>query len=129
MIKIFLYFFFFLNGRCVFANTEFHVKYFHLTFGHVHQKPFAYSDSKTTLQCGQSVKVFDKNPTQVKDWSYVQVGEDVGYIQSDYLNLERPTDCFQSKYPVFFQSLNLDLSDLYYWGRIYDHSIEFTSGT
>jgi hypothetical protein len=103
--------------------------YFIKTFGHVHEKPFAYSDSKTTLQCGQPVLVFAKNPSNLKNWSYVKVGEDIGYLDTQHLDQIRPTDCMQSKYPIFFQSLNLDLSDLYYWGRIYDHAIEFTSGS
>ena len=126
LIIILSSFFFVHNGL---AQSGFSIKYFQLTFGHVHLKPYSYSDSKTTLQCGQSVKVFDKNPSSLNDWSYVQVGEDLGYIKNEYLNLSRPENCMQTKYPVFFQSLNLDLTDLYYWGRIYDHSIEFTSGS
>ncbi|MDH4469012.1 MAG: hypothetical protein QE271_13215 [Bacteriovoracaceae bacterium] len=108
---------------------EFDVRYFAHTFGHVHKTPFAYADSKTTIQCGQAIKVFSKSPSPVKDWSYVKVGEELGHIQTSYLLKEKPNFCFQQKYPIFFQSLNLDLSDLYYWGRIYDHAIEFTSGS
>jgi len=41
----------------------------------------------------------------------------------DYLSAKRPT-CFQGKYPKFFDALNLDLAELYYWGRLYDHYIQ-----
>lgn len=122
--------FYLFLSNVLWAAESYHVEYFQKTFGHIHATPFAYAASKTTIQCGQPIKVFEKAPPGlVKGWSYSKAGEDVGYLQSSYLSQQRPTDCKQQKYPTFFQALNLDLSDLYYWGRLYDHAIEFTTGS
>ena len=33
-------------------------------------------------------------------------------------------DCFQLKHNQFFNAMSLDLSELYYWGRLYDLYID-----
>jgi hypothetical protein len=47
------------------------------------------------------------------------VGDDRGFIISSSLSEKRPV-CFQEKYPKFYLNLNLDLSEMYYWGRLTD---------
>lgn len=92
--------------------------------GHVHQSSARTSASLTTIQCGHPVKVIESSKVSVgPEWAYVQVADYRGFILKDYLSTNRP-ECFQGKYPKFFDALNLDLSELYYWGRLYDHYIQ-----
>lgn len=70
------------------------------------------------------VKVIQSSKVSVDpSWVYVEVAEFRGFILKDYLSDKKP-DCIQGKYPKFFDSLNLDLSELYYWGRLYDRYIQ-----
>lgn len=95
--------------------------YFKPIFGHVHQASQRTSASLTTIQCSHPVKVIESSKVSVSsEWAYVQVADHRGFILKDYLVTKRP-ECFQGKYPKFFDGLNLDLSELYYWGRLYDH--------
>jgi hypothetical protein len=92
--------------------------------GHVHQSSSKISPSLTTIQCAHPVKVIESSKVSVSpEWSYVQVASYRGFILKHYLS-ERKPDCLQSKYPKFFDSLNLDLAELYYWGRLYDQFIQ-----
>lgn len=96
--------------------------YFTEFLGHVHQHPLKSSNSVTIVQCSHYVKVLKKAGLDA-DWVYAQVGEDKGYIQRKNLSDKKPT-CFQEKYPKFYQSLNLSLTEMYYWGRLYDQYSE-----
>jgi hypothetical protein len=90
-------------------------------FGHVHQSSVRTSASLTTIQCAHPVKVIQSSKVSVsREWAYVQVADYHGFILKEFLSEKRP-ECFQGKYPKFFDALNLDLSELYYWGRLYDH--------
>lgn len=94
--------------------------YYKNIMGHVHKNPSDSSSSLTTIQCAQSVKILEeKEISPPTGWLYVKVGEDTGYIKEKFLGQKRPT-CFQATYPAFFNALNLDLTDLHYWGRLYD---------
>lgn len=98
--------------------------YFKPMFGHVHQSSELKSASLTTIQCSFPVKVIESSKVSVgPEWSYVQVADHKGFILKSYLSEKRP-ECFQGKYPKFFDSLNLDLSELYYWGRLYDQYVQ-----
>lgn len=92
--------------------------YFKHFLGHIHENPSKNSTSLTTIQCSQSVKIL-KNNNQTLGWSYVKAGEDKGFIRTEFLTEKRP-NCLQAKYPKFYNHLNLSLSDMYYWGRLYD---------
>ena len=93
-------------------------------FAHVHQSSVRTSASLTTIQCSHPVKVIESSKVVVgNEWAYVQVADYRGFILKEYLSEKRP-DCFQGKYPKFFDTLNLDLAELYYWGRLYDHYIQ-----
>lgn len=92
-------------------------------FAHVHQSAVRTSASLTTIQCAHPVKVIASSKVQVSsDWAYVQVADYRGFILKSYLSEKRP-ECLQGKYPKFFDHVNLDLAELYYWGRLYDHYV------
>jgi len=94
--------------------------YFNKFLGHLHKNPSRSSSSLTTIQCAYPVKVIgDSATTMPPGWIIARVGDDQGFIQSRFLSEKRP-DCFQEKYPKFYLNLNLDLTDMYYWGRLND---------
>lgn len=100
------------------------VFYFIPILGHVHQSPKELSASLTTIQCGHPIRVIESTKVKIaEEWSYVGVADFKGFILKSFLSPSRP-DCFQSKYPKFFDGLNLDLSELYYWGRLYDNYLQ-----
>jgi hypothetical protein len=121
---------FLLSSLFSFAETtstdEKIVGVFYMTplFGHVHQSSVRTSASLTTIQCAHPVKVIESSKVSVsKEWAYVEVADYRGFVMRQYLSEKRP-DCIQGKYPKFFDALNMDLSELYYWGRLYDHYIQ-----
>jgi len=93
-------------------------------FGHVHQSSVRTSASLTTIQSAHPVKVLESTKVSVSgEWAYVQVADYRGFVMKQFLSEKKP-DCFQGKYPKFFDTLNMDLSELYYWGRLYDHYVQ-----
>lgn len=97
------------------------VFYFNKIFGHVHESASVQSGSLTVIQCSHPLKVIESPIVSVsKDWLYVGVGKFKGFVKREFLSTKRPR-CFQAKYPKFFDEFKPDLSDLYYWGRLYDH--------
>jgi hypothetical protein len=100
------------------------VFYFTPILGHVHQSPKELSSSLTTIQCGHPMRVIESTKVKVSaEWAYVQVADFKGFVLKSFLAPARP-ECFQGKYPKFFDGLNLDLSELYYWGRLYDNYLQ-----
>lgn len=100
------------------------VFYFKEMFGHVHQTAVKTSGSLTTIQCSHPVKVIESSKVSIpSDWAYVQVADYKGFIEKSFLSTKKP-ECFQGKYPKFFDALNLDLAELYYWGRLNDQYIQ-----
>lgn len=93
-------------------------KYFQKSFGHLHKSASSESNSLTIIQCSHSVKIL-KMKNEITGWVYAQVGDDSGYIQDKFLSEKRPS-CFQARYPKFYSKMNLDITDMYYWGRLYD---------
>lgn len=97
------------------------VFYFAPILGHVHQSPQRTSASLTTIQCGHPLKVIEDAQIAVSDdWALVRVADWKGFVWRSHLAATKPA-CLQSRYPKFFDSLNLDLAELYYWGRLSDH--------
>lgn len=96
--------------------------YFQRPFGHLHQNASKESKSKTIVQCAHSVKVL-KVKTEITGWTYAMVGDEKGYIQSHFLDSKRPL-CFQERYSRFYSKMRLDITDMYYWGRLYDQYLE-----
>lgn len=97
-------------------------KYFNQFLGHVHKNPTKESTSKTIVQCSHSVELLFKKGTP-NGWQFVRVGEDKGYVEDRFLSRKRPV-CLQAKYPKFYNKLGLDITDMYYWGRLNDHYIQ-----
>lgn len=95
------------------------VKYLNSTWGHVHQNSSRYSTSLTTVSCGHPIKIFQVGD----DWHKVQAGPYTGFIASNQLVDKKPT-CLQDKYPRFFDDLKLEITEMYYWGKLYDHYID-----
>jgi hypothetical protein len=97
-------------------------KYFQPFLGHVHQNANKDSSSLTIVQCSHSVKML-KTKHKINNWSYVQVGDDKGYIQDEFLGEKRPK-CFQQKYPKYYLGLELDITEMYFWGRLNDQYLK-----
>jgi hypothetical protein len=99
------------------------------TFANLHQHPSPFSPTLQTLACGEGVKLYDiiggaAIPT---DWGHIESDAAEGFIQKTILSpgLNREV-CFQNKYPKFFNILNLDPREIYYWGKLDQFLIEKT---
>lgn len=107
------------------------VKYFSQMMGNVHQNASRYSQVLTTISCNYPVKILkevskDGKETVLYDqnrWHLVSVGPYEGFLMADYLSDKKNT-CFEEEYSKFFDGLNLDINDLYYWARLYDQYIQ-----
>ena len=97
--------------------------YFQNFLGNIHKNPSKDSTSLTVVQCSHSVKLLATS-AKIEGWSYVQVGDDKGYVQTEFLGTKRP-NCLQRRYPNFYKNLNLDITEMYFWGRLYD---QYTQG-
>lgn len=97
-------------------------KYFQKAFGHLHKNASKESSSLTIIQCSHSVKLLSSKH-KVLGWSYVEVGDDKGYVQDEFLGKNRPY-CFQGRYPRFYSEMKLDITEMYYWGRLNDQYLE-----
>lgn len=107
------------------------IKYFSEMMGNVHQNPSRYSQVLTTISCNHPVKVMKETSKDGKDfvlygedkWNLVAVGPYEGYVMADYLT-DKKNVCFEEEYSKFFDGLNLDINDLYYWARLYDQYVQ-----
>ncbi|MBT7610358.1 MAG: SH3 domain-containing protein [Bacteriovoracaceae bacterium] len=95
-------------------------------FAHVHQNPSKYSTAVTTISCGHPVKIYKVTEhdgrsaeTFNKSYKFIKVGPYDGYIMMHLLSEKRPK-CFQDKYPRFFDQFEMDISEMYNWGRLND---------
>jgi len=102
------------------------VMYYKYMFGHLHQNPSKYSTSLTTISCGHPLKIYSvktgsQKPRMVfnKEWNFVKAGPYEGYIRDTQLSSKKPI-CFQDKYPKFVDQFEMEISDMYNWGRLYD---------
>ncbi len=100
------------------------VAYYNHLFGHIHKNPSRYSISLSTISCGHPISILGKKGKEIKSGQFykVKVGPYVGFISEKYLNRKKPT-CFQDKYSRFFDNLELSLTDMYYWGKLYDQYV------
>lgn len=113
-------------------KTLISVKYFNEMMGNVHQNASRFSQVMTTISCNYPVKVMKETSADGKDfvlhgdnnWNLVNVGPYEGYIMSAYLS-DKKNECFEEEYSKFFDGLELDITDLYYWARLYD---QYTQG-
>jgi len=98
------------------------LKYLADPYAHLHQNPLIYSHSLTTLGCGHPVKTLEQSKLK-PGWTYAQAGADKGYLRTSQLASKKP-NCFKFKYPKFVQQFDLDLSQMYYWGKLHDQLIK-----
>ena len=111
----------FLNSALITQTNAEEVVYLTTFLGHVHQSPSRLSPSLTTIQCGHPIKIIkDKNVIISEDWERVQVADWKGFVWKKHISAHKP-NCFQARYPKFVDAFNLDLTELYYWGRLNDH--------
>lgn len=107
------------------------VRYFNRTMGNVHQNASRYSQVVTTISCNHPVKVMKETSKDGKDfilygednWNLVSVGPYEGYLLTEYLS-DKKVDCIEEQYSKFYDGLNLDINDMYYWARLYDQFIQ-----
>jgi len=104
------------------------VQYFRQTFGVVHQNPSRYSSALTTISCGHPIKILRLLDAKGKefipndDWVFAKIGAYEGFVLREYLGKQKG-GCFQDRYPKFFDSFEMDVSELYYWGRLNDQYV------
>lgn len=99
------------------------VFYFKNMYGHVHQNASKYSTPLTTIECGHPVKVYEIRGRQGdKKWSRVKVANYKGYVLGEFLSSKK-MKCFQDRYPKFINKFPLDVSEMYYWGRLNDQYV------
>ncbi len=104
------------------------IMYYNQTMGNIHQNASRYSQTLTTISCNHPVKVQKVIDQSKKEsiyfgngqWMAVNVGPHEGYLLKHLLS-DKKVDCFQDKYPKFFEEMNMSLTDLYYLGRLHDH--------
>ena len=101
--------------------------YFSRIFGHMHLKPYANSTSVTGISCGEKLKKNNDSKSIEQDWEYVEFGTKKGYVYKGHIANTQP-DCLQAEFPIFFQALGLDLTEIFLWGRLSDQFIEFETG-
>jgi hypothetical protein len=104
------------------------VAYYTQIFGHIHRNPSRYSNSLSTIGCGHPLKLYELRPKGKPEpvitlvdgkWYFVSAGPYEGYVLSEFISDSKP-DCFQDRYPKFFDELGLELADMYYWGKLSD---------
>ena len=107
------------------------IRYFSQMMGNVHQNPSRYSQVLTTISCNHPVKVMKETSKDGKEfllygddkWSLVSVGPYEGYVMAEFL-LEKKAECFDEEYSKFYDGLNLDINDLYFWARLNDQYVQ-----
>ncbi len=117
--KLSLIFFILANFSFAQKNNQNNIKYFLPFLGIIHRNPSLHSSTLTTIACGFPLKILPAQPLMPGDFYYVQAGSSIGYVHVSTVSEVQPF-CFQDQYPMFFNGLNLDLTELYYWGRLND---------
>ncbi len=111
-----------------YKRSEGTLYYFKQMFGIVHKTPSRYSNALTTISCGHPLRTLILKDAKGKeflpheDWTLVKVGAYEGFVMRDYLTTTKG-ECFQDRFPKFFDSFDFEVSDLYYWGRLNDQAL------
>jgi hypothetical protein len=112
-------------------RTMIGVRYFSKIMGNVHQNPSRFSQVMTTITCNHPVKVMKETSKDGKEfilygednWNLVSVGPYEGYVLTEFLT-DKKVECIDEEYSKFFDGLNLDINDMYYWARLYDQYVQ-----
>ena len=107
------------------------VRYFNQMMGNVHQNPSRFSQVLTTISCNHPVKAMKEISKDGKEfilygeenWNLVSVGPYEGYVFTKFLS-DKKAECFEEDYSKFYDGLNLDINDMYYWARLYDQFVQ-----
>ncbi len=120
-MKIILLFSLIFNLQAFASEKSVRVSYYKNLFGHIHKNASRYSQSLSTIGCGHPIKILGNKGKEVisGDFFKVKVGPYTGFIDKKYLSSKKP-NCFQDRYPHFFDNVGLSLTDMYYWGKLYD---------
>lgn len=100
--------------------------YFNQMYGHIHQTPSRYSTSLTNISCGHPLRVLSVTQSgQTRSifnerWKFISTGPYEGYLPKSFISNSKP-ECFQDKYTRFFELFDLSITDMHFWGRLYDH--------
>ena len=97
------------------------VVYLQSTFGHVHKNTSKHSGSLSTIACGHPLKLLGDSANE-DGWLYVAMANKKGFVHESLFSQKRP-NCFQNRFPRFFDKFELDVSQMYYWGKLYDHFV------
>ena len=95
------------------------IEYLGALFGHVRVQPSQYAESLSAISCGHPIKLYE---TIKDDYQFAKVGPYEGYVKREHLSKHKP-ECLQDKYPKFFETINLDITEMYYWGKLNDQYI------
>lgn len=100
--------------------------YFNRIYGSVHQAPSRESQSLTAIACGHPLKVMKliESPSKTTQlfadgFLLVSSGPYEGYIHQDFVSDKKP-NCFADRYPRFLNEMGLEVTDQFYWGKLYD---------
>jgi len=130
-MKYFLILFMFLFSSTLHCaemkKVQIGLRYFNRIMGNIHQNASRYSQVLTTISCNHPVKVLKEISKDGKEfilfgeenWNLVSVGPYSGFVPTEFLS-DQKNECFEEQYPKFFDQLNLDINDLYYWARLND---------
>lgn len=128
-MKIVTFLFLFLFGLNSFGQSKVTTKvaklgYVSSMFAQIYSGADRYMEIYTTLECGHPLKVLARvegNKEEIifgKGWYLVKAGGYEGFIPSRFVSDTKVTECFNMQYPKYFDSLNLTISEMYYWGRL-----------
>jgi hypothetical protein len=126
----------FLIISCLFSRLEaqtvsgkkemIKTSYFNRIYGSLHQSPSRTSQSLTAIACNHPLRVMRliESPTKKTEvfadgWLLVSSGPYEGYIHQDFVSDQKP-NCFADRYPRFLNALELEVTDQFYWGKLYD---------
>ena len=100
------------------------IVYYKEAFGHIHRNPSRYSSSLTTISCGHPLKLLPlkKGKEENSHWAYIKTGPYTGHVLNIFLSSKRPR-CFSDVHSKFFDNMNLSITDMYYFGRLYDQYV------
>ena len=95
------------------------IAYFNKIFGHLHRRSDVNSSTLTVLDCNTPATIiFDGAKKGRAKWYYVKAGVYEGFIKKINVSFA-PVECFQKKYPRFFESIKMDPGEQYHWGKLY----------
>ena len=84
----------------------------------LNQSPSVTSTTVSTVACGHEVEKLSREHLNKEFWNYVKVNNYTGYMEKRYLT-DKKVKCLQDEYPRFFLEFDLDLTDSFYFAKLY----------